>query len=352
MRAEAGRVVQLRIEGHGKELAGPADGVARKPELFLHVAEIVPVVRVVPGVVREDHAAAHVADLGARGGIERDGRLVVHAEAGVDVARHVEGVADARHERAVAPAALERLRAVLIIPVVDAIVMRSRVVRVDGQDLANQELRAHTVLGHRFVGVKRFRLHVVGILDDQALERVLEVLARGVALDALLVLHFPRGDVVALALRAALFPAGSLAQERAGAIAIRGARQPPIGHRRVRIELDRPPERALGLEEPERMEERVPLIEPLLDFRLRSRDREGRSADALDLRRAFAWTFIERFSELRVAALVALGRPSCPRAAPAPRSARRRRPRSQRQQRGRMESIETGEPSGAPSIVR
>ena len=49
------------------------------------------------------------------------------------------------------------------------------------------------------------------------------------------------------------------------------------------------------------------MIEPLLDFRLRSRDREGRAADALDLRRAFAWTFIERFSELRVAVLVAVG---------------------------------------------
>ena len=54
--------------------------------------------------------------------------------------------------------------------------MRSRVVRVDGQDLANQELCAHTVLGHRLVGVKRFRLHVVGILDDQPLERALEFL--------------------------------------------------------------------------------------------------------------------------------------------------------------------------------
>ena len=142
---------------------------------------------------------------------------MIHAEPGVDVSRHVQGVTDARHQRAIVPAALERLRAILVVPVVDAIVVRARVIRIDRQYLPDQELGADAVLGHRLVGVERLRLHVVGILEDQALERAVEVLARVVVPGPLLVLHLPCLDVVALALGAARLAARGLAQERSRA---------------------------------------------------------------------------------------------------------------------------------------
>ena len=202
------------------------------------------------------------------------------------------------HERSIPLAALERLRAILVVPVVDAIVVRARVVRIDGEDLPDEELRADAVLGHRLVRVESLGLHVVGVLEDEAFERAVEVLARAAVRAPIFVLHLPGLDVVALARGAAGLAARGLAQERSRPVAAGRAREAPVGHRRVRVELDRPAEGAFGFEEPEGVEQRVPLIEPLLHFGLRRRDGKARAADAVDLRRTLARAFVERLAQL------------------------------------------------------
>ncbi len=132
----------LGSSGTASSSRAPRMRFGRQPELLLHVAQIVAIVRVVPGVVREHHLASHVGDLGARRGIERDRRLVEHADAGVDVTGHVQRVADARHDVAIRAAAIERQRAVLVVPVMNAVVMRARMLRILREHLLHQELGA------------------------------------------------------------------------------------------------------------------------------------------------------------------------------------------------------------------
>src|SRR5687767_8897828 len=48
------------------------------------------------------------------------------------------------------------------------------------------------------------------------------------------------------------------------------------------------------------MEQRMPLVEPHLHFRLGGRNREVRRTNAAQFTGAFAWTFVERLAKTRV----------------------------------------------------
>ena len=67
MGAEARRVVEVGVERHRQELPRAANRLRRQPELLLDVAQVVPIVRVVPRVVREHQTPGHIRNLGASG---------------------------------------------------------------------------------------------------------------------------------------------------------------------------------------------------------------------------------------------------------------------------------------------
>ena len=85
--------------------------------------------RVVPVIEWERQAGLHVLFLDARGRIHGDRRLVPHAHDGVDVSGHMLGVADAGHQFGVGAAARERLLGLVVIPIMNAIMMRAGMVR-------------------------------------------------------------------------------------------------------------------------------------------------------------------------------------------------------------------------------
>ena len=93
------------------------------------------VVAVVPVVEGERKAVFHVLLFRPGRGIHRDCSLVPHAGDAVDVAGHVESVADAGHDFAIALGADQGLFGLVVIPIVDAVVVRPGVVGDFGEDL-------------------------------------------------------------------------------------------------------------------------------------------------------------------------------------------------------------------------
>ena len=79
-----------------------------------------------------------------------------------------------------------------------------------------------------------------------------------------------------------------------------GARQAPIGHGVVGLQLQAPAEGALGFVVPEGMQQRVALVEPALDFGILGGDGEVGLADAGDGPRLLAGSGIEGLAVLRV----------------------------------------------------
>ena len=108
----------------------------------------------------------------------------------------------------------------------------------------------------------------------------------------------PRFDVHPLTFRNFVFPPRSFLQEILGAFLVRfpgrwidaghGAVQSPVGHRAVWIELQTPAKGALRFIEPVRVQERVTLVKPLLDFRNGRGDGKVSCSDPCDLPRPLA----------------------------------------------------------------
>ena len=275
-------VVQFRIERDGEQLPCAAHGLVGQAQLLLHVAEIVAVVGVVPRVVREDEHIAQVADFGARGRVEREGGLVPHPQAGIDVAGHVQRVTDPRHQLAVAAAAVERERALRAIPQMHAVVMCARVIGRDGEHLFQQKIRADAVAAEqRCLGVERLGLDVVGEVDDDLLQRFPELLA----VRFTRAVHQRPGLEVRALVRSDRGLAGQrLLHERLGALAVAaGPCHAPVRHGVAGLELQAPSERALSFVEPVRVQQRVALVEPRLDLGIPGGDGEMRPADAVKL---------------------------------------------------------------------
>ena len=71
-----------------------------------------------------------------------------HAHDAVDVTRHVLRVSDAGHELRVAAATFQRLLRFVVVPVVDAIVVRARMVWLSRQNLPQHQLGSVAVSPH------------------------------------------------------------------------------------------------------------------------------------------------------------------------------------------------------------
>ena len=166
--------------------------------------------------------------------------------------------------------------------------MRAGMIGLARQDLADDQLGAIARVAHGDFGQQRARLHIVRVLQAQRFEllhlgapqRPVIAIAAGVAhrigqQDGLQGL-----DIQALALGDFVLAPDGFAQEVGGAVAVRGARQAPIGHGIVGLQLQAPAEGALGFVKPERMQQRVALVEPLLDLRVLGGDGKRRDPDA------------------------------------------------------------------------
>src|SRR5579862_102474 len=177
-----------------------------------------------------------------------------HADDGVDVSGHVLGVADGGDQVGVGAAAGEGLFGLVIVPIVDAVVMRAGMVGVARQDFADDQLGAVSRVAHVDEGQEGAGLHVVRVLDAQGLEllhlaaaELLVVglgggIAHGIGLGG-----FEGFDVEALALGDLVFTLDGLAQEVGGAVAFGGAGESPVSHGVVGLQLQAPAEGALGL---------------------------------------------------------------------------------------------------------
>ncbi len=88
----------LGIERGRKNLPRAEDCRIRHAEMFLNVAEVIPVVGIVPVVERKDHAVAHVALFHASSGVHRDGCFLPHADAAQHVPGHMLRMADLRRD--------------------------------------------------------------------------------------------------------------------------------------------------------------------------------------------------------------------------------------------------------------
>ena len=156
------------------------------------------------------------------------------------------------------------------------------------QDLADDQLGAIARVAHGDFGQQRARLHIVRVLQAQRFEllhlgapqRPVVAIAAGVAHRIGQQGCLQGFDVKALALGDFALALDGFAQEVGSAVAVGGARQAPIGHGIVRLQLQTPAEGALGFVEPEGVQQRVALVEPLLDLRVLGGDGEGRDADA------------------------------------------------------------------------
>jgi hypothetical protein len=169
-----------------------------------------------------------------------------------------------------------------------AVVVRAGMVGLARQDLADDQLCAIARVAHGDFGQQRARFHIVGVLHAQrfellhlvAAQRAVVALGAGIAhrigqQDGLQSL-----DIQALALGHFVFALDGFAQEVGGAVAVGGACQAPIRHGIVGLQLQAPAEGALGFVKPEGVQQRVALVEPLLDLRVLGGDGEGRDADA------------------------------------------------------------------------
>ena len=236
-----------------------------------------------------------------------------HAHDAVDVTRHVLRMADAGHQLRVLPAAFQRLFRLVIVPVVDAIVMRAGMVRLQRQDLAQDQLGSITGVAHIGQRQQRPSLDVVRILDADCFENffvapralfvvlVASFVARGVGQH----LRFQGLDVETLALAHSVFALRRFPDEFLRALAVIGrASQPPVRHGVIRFQLDAPAESALGLVKPERMKQGVTLVEPLLHFRVLCRDREMSFPDARHGPGLLAGPRIKRLTVERVPLLI------------------------------------------------
>ena len=117
---------------------------------------------VVPGVEGELHPPAQVSGLDAGGGVHGDGRLVPHADLAVDVPGHVQPVAHAGGDLGVGRAAVEGVGGVgAVVPEVDAVVVRTRVLGRRRQHLLQHHVVGVAVLAEAVVGEERRRLDVL-----------------------------------------------------------------------------------------------------------------------------------------------------------------------------------------------
>ena len=302
VRAEFVLLVIDGIERRVDELVRAEDGSLGHPKLLLNIGKVGAVVGVVPVVERKREAGFHVLLLDTRGRIHGERRLVPHAHDGVDVSRHVLGVADARHQIGVCAAACERLFGFVVIPVVDAVVVRARMVGFARQDFADDQFGAIARVAHGGLGQQRARFHIVRILHAQRFELLhlgaaqLAVIGLGPCVAHRIGQQDGRFslDIQALALGDFVLALDGFAQEVGGAVAFGGAGQAPIGHGVVRLQFQAPTEGALGFVKPEGVQQRVALVEPLLDLGVPGGDGKRRDADALDQPRLLARPDVER----------------------------------------------------------
>jgi hypothetical protein len=82
-------------------------------------------------------AIEHIAFFGASGRVHADGGFVPHPCLGVHVTGHMQGMTPAGRDLAIAAATVERLFGLMVIPVVNAVMVSARMVRLFGENLAN-----------------------------------------------------------------------------------------------------------------------------------------------------------------------------------------------------------------------
>lgn len=80
---------------------------------------------------------------------------------------HVNGMADAGNQFAVTVRADQRLLRLMIIPIVNAVVMRARMIRLLRQNFANHQLRSVARIPHGGKCQQSERFHIVRVFDAQ-----------------------------------------------------------------------------------------------------------------------------------------------------------------------------------------
>ena len=166
-------VIEFWIFGCVNQLANAEQCGSRHSKLFLDVRQVIPVMPVVPVVERERQRVAHILLFSSRRRVHRYGRLIPHPDDAEDVPRHVEGMSNRGRDQTIPAAAFQSLLGFMVVPVMDPVMMRSRMIRLFGENLADHQFRAVTIAAHAPECKQNTSFHVLRVLDTERFKQVL-----------------------------------------------------------------------------------------------------------------------------------------------------------------------------------